>query len=138
MGVGGWGLGDLPAAHEQQALEHMKLKRNAGAAGCLVILLLFFLVQARLQHWNDLDCGRREGHDESGPVVQDDGADAVEVDHDGARAGEDGRGAAEFAVDYANVPACKPRLHLEGAAVELALLRAAVGVYDGGDERALL
>ena len=136
MGVGGWG--SLPAADEQQALQHMKLKGDAGAAGRVVILLLLFLVQTSLQHWNDLDCGHCEGHDEGCPVVQDDSAYAVEVDHDGARAGENGRGAVEFAVDYADVTAGEAGFHFESPAVELALLGAAVGVDDGGDEGALL
>ena len=101
------GGGGLHAADEQQALQNVKLEGNAWAAGRVVVLLLLFLLQPRLQnlmmskmseisvracvcHRYNLQCCLRQWHNEPHTIVQNHSANAVEIQHDGARTRKDG------------------------------------------------
>ena len=128
----------MPAADEQQALQNVKLEGVAGVAGRVLVLLAVLLTQPSLQHGNDLKRGLGQRREECNSVVQDDGAYAVEVQDDGTSSGQDGGGAAELAVNDADVAPSEPALHLQRAAIEIALLNATVGENDGGVQRALL
>ncbi len=116
----------------------MELEGVPGVAGRVLELLAVLLAQPSLQHGNNLERGLGQGHEERDSVVQDDGAYAVEVQDDGTCARQDGGGAVEAAVDDADVAAGETAFHLQRAAVEIALLNAAVGENDGGVQRALL